>query len=94
MTEQQGRKGKATWLRTRGANAKALVAWERAEKYLRGQTLSCFLVQWRKGTQGCAMKQNGMVEGTARRCEPHWGLEAGLKQIKMAFMKMRGGKQG
>lgn len=64
------------------------------EKCLRDGTLSCCLVRWRKGTQGCAMKQKSVVEGTARRCSPHWGLEAGLEQIKMPFLKMRGRKQG
>lgn len=39
------------------------------------------------------MKQNSMVEGTARRCDPHWGLGAGLEQIEMAFMKMRGARE-
>lgn len=68
-------------------HAKALNTWETGEKCLRGQALSCWLVQWRKESQQCAMKQSDMVEGTAKRCGPHRGLKLGLSRSRWHFWR-------
>lgn len=78
VAEQQGGRGRAARLRTRGANAEAVVARERGRS-VGGVGRSCCCGAVEKRTRGCARERNGVGKG-----QPGAGILAGRLKLSLS----------